>query len=286
MPQASAFRFAAARVSPDGNRIVLAAAEANAPTSHIWVYSLPTKTLSRLTFDGNNFYPAWMPGGRRVSYSALRDSSRVEKNGLYTKLADGSAPEELLLGGIRNPNALESEWAPDGNLVFRRINTNTSRDIGLMSLKGDGKPRALVNSTFDETSPAVSRDGRWLAYVSNESGVHQVYVRPYPSMAGRWQISSDGGVEPLWGPNGRELLYWNGTKLMSAEFRATSSFDVVRQTTLFEMDHVDNTNHATWDVFPKGDRFVLARSLAEGDRTFVVVNWFEELERRARPAKR
>ncbi|HEX6643271.1 MAG TPA: hypothetical protein VF037_01255, partial [Gemmatimonadales bacterium] len=134
-----------------------------------------------------------------------------------------------------------------------------------------------LTSPADEVAPAVSRDGRWMAYVSNESGRAEVYVREFPGMGGRAQVSLDGGTEPAWSRDGRELYYRKGGALYAASVRPGAGFEIASRARLFvEPDYAADLTHRYYDVTPDG-RFVMIRDLEGGARLNVTLNWFQNL---------
>ena len=138
-----------------------------------------------------------------------------------------------------------------------------------------------MQTEFNERSPMVSPDGGWLAYVSNESGRDEVYVRPLPGPGGKRQISTDGGTEPLWSLDGTELLYrGNDGNLYAVAIRTTPALSVGQRTVLFEDQHVRQSQHTNYDLNPRDGRFVMIKGSAEPTDLVVVLNWYEELRAR------
>jgi len=197
------------RLSPDGRRVAVSIAEQE---THVWLYDLSRETLTRLTFEGNtNYTPVWTPDGKRIAF----ESNREGPYNVFWQLADGSGGLERLTTSeyLQGP----SSWSPDGQLLaFHEINPATGVDIWVLRLgdpsasSGQGrKAQPFLRTPFNEASPRFSPDGRWLAYISDESGRYEIYVQPYPGPGGKWQISAEGGRGPVWNPNGRELFYRN-----------------------------------------------------------------------------
>ena len=124
-----------------------------------------------------------------------------------------------------SPNTqLPFSWARDGKLlVFQEDSPDTRLDIGVVPIEGEHRPQLLIRGPSDEGQPAMSPDGRWIAYQSNSSGRWEVYVQPFPGLGGRWQVSTQGGVSPIWGPNGRELFYRNARAVISVPVAATGN---------------------------------------------------------------
>jgi serine/threonine-protein kinase len=191
--------------------------------------------------------------------------------------------------------------SPDGTqLVFTENGSPTEQDVMLLPLEGPstglgaGKPRTepLVQTKFQETHGALSPDGRWLAYQSDESGQNEVHVRPFPTVnGGHWQVSSAGGVKPVWAPSGRELFYLDPTRaLMAVAVHATSMFTHGNPTKLFDAPYYQPVLGRVYDVSRDGQKFLMIKDAPSGDpastlpNLVVVLNWVEELKARL-PAK-
>ena len=198
--------------------------------------------------------------------------------------ADGSGGSERLStsDGVAD---LPLSFSPDGQLlVFIRVDPATQRDIWVLSMK-DRQQRSLVLGTpATEGAARISPDGRWIAYVSDESGRPEIYVQSFPGPGGKWQISTDGGIEPAWSRNGRELFYRSGDRMMAVPVTSqAASFTAGRPAVLFEGSYVASTfplAGVTYDVTPDGKRFLMLKEQATSTTHInVVVNWFEELKR-------
>jgi Tol biopolymer transport system component len=163
------------------------------------------------------------------------------------------------------------------SLIVRTVGGAGSRDIWLVP-HDSARPMPLLRSPADEVAPALSPDGRWLAYVSNESGRAEVYVRSFPGMAGRYQVSLDGGAEPAWSPRGGELFYRNGPAMMTAELRAGAAMEILRRRVLFsDPSYVVDLTHRAYDVTPDGGHFVLVKDQAGASHLTVTLNRFYHL---------
>jgi len=269
--------YIAPRLSPDGRRIAVEVDEPDAVNSDVWVYDMAQHTRTRLTFDQSGHRPIWTPDGRRVVYSR----GQFSQGDLYWIPADGTGPAEVLLV------APEDQWAgditPDGRtLLFRSGGAGPARSIHTLSLAAPRTARPFVANEFDNHSPALSPDGHWVAYASNESGRLEVYVRPFPGPGGRWQVSLDGGTEPVWARSGRELFYRNGTKLMVAAIALQPTFAVGARRTLFEGNYVNDPVYRGYDVTRDGQAFVMVRSPKPMGDFVVVLNWFDQLREKGR----
>jgi hypothetical protein len=191
-------------LSPDGKRLALIGGQGG--VSDLWIADLVRGGLTRLTFGEFTWGPLWSPDGARIVYG-----SRIQTKGNVSRIvwepADGSRAAEILIEGARNKNA--TSFTPDGKILIYDALTEDAMagDIWALPLEAPRQPRSLVAGPFIKYEGVLSPDGRWLAYVSNEGGQPSVFVRPYPTGDGRWQISTPLGGEPLWGPGGRELFY-------------------------------------------------------------------------------
>ena len=266
--------FDSPRFSPDGKRIALGVGLLF--PSDIWVYTAASRTLSRLTLGGTNMYPAWSPDGHQLLFASDGDGPMK----LFSVPADESGKAERLLAA-QDP-VWEGAWLPGGKgMVYRTSSPTTGRDVWYRSSGGDSTPRPVAITPYDERMPAVSPDGRWVAYVSAESGRDEVYVRPLPPQGGgRWQVSADGGTQPVWARTARELFYRRGRDVVAAAVTLAPTFGVGTRRALFSGNFYMGANsHATYDVAPDGNRFVM---VATGDtaRIVVVLNWLQEFRER------
>ncbi len=267
--------FGSLRLSPDGMQLAVSI-RAN-DEEQIWIKQLDQGPLSNLTFAGTlNYRPAWTPDGRAVAFV----SERGDNPDLYVRRADGSAQAELLRDEGRTVE--EVTYSPDGEwLVYRVGGQAGERDLYARRMGADSVV-ALVATGFDETSPAVSPDGRWLAYASNESGRYEVYVRPFPNTNdGKLQVSTDGGNQPVWAHSGRELFYKGSVNLMVVEVLAEATFVTGERRVLFSArGYRSGDVHQQYDVTPDDQRFVMIRIVGEQKATdlIVVENFFEELK--------
>ena len=262
------------RLAPDGRRI---AVEVSGQT---WIYDTARDALTRLTFTGTqNDGPAWSPDGTRI---AVRSNREGAPGGLFWQMADGSGGDERLSTPERVADLAQS-FSPDGQFIaFTRPDPKMQRDIWMLSVK-DHTRSVFLATPATEGAGRFSPDGRWLAYVSDESGRPEIYVQPFPGPGGKWQISTDGGTEPAWNPNGRELFYRTGDSMMAVPVTTQPSFSAGRPTVLFRGAYLASTfplTGTTYDVTRDGQRFVMIKDQATSlTQINVVVNWFEELKR-------
>jgi serine/threonine-protein kinase len=250
------------RLSPDGNRLAVAADRIRGGAgSDLWTFDFAREALALITSNGS--FPTWTPDGQRLAFSAP---------GLLWKASDGSGPEDVLLD-----NGLPLSWSPDGRtLSMVRVNSATQQDIWMLPVDALRKPQTpypFLQSRFAEGGQVFSPDGRFVAYVSAESGRNQVYVRPFRDTGGRWQVSSDGGNEVTWPRKGRELFYRNGRAILAVDVTTTPNFAAGKPRRLFEGPYVAST--ALWsnyDVAPDGQRFLMIKPVRPSETRPQVIN--------------
>jgi Tol biopolymer transport system component len=254
--------------------------------TQVWQYDLSRETLTRFTFGGGaNQNSSWTPDGKRIAFQSSRDG---EPN-IFWQMADGSGGLEKLISS-EHTDAPHS-WSPDGQLLaFIEVSPTTGIDIMVLRLS-DHKVQPFLQTPFNEGAPRFSPDGRWLAYISDESGRIEIYVQPYPGPGGKWQISTDGGTEPVWNRNGRELFYRNGDKMMAVDIATQPNFSAGTPRMLFQGQYTPTpTTSPNYDVSPDGQRFLMLKpveSQTSGPTQInVVLNWFEELKQKVPTGKK
>ena len=270
------------RVSADGRRLAVAIRDSD---NDIWILDLQRGSRSKVTKEtGGEMAPVWTPDGTELMFAYEGTPNFT----IARTAADGSGDLEPLQGlGEHQVDAVPSSLARDGEILAYAVVEIESQDIWTVGLDGESEPKPFLATESGEEVPAFSPDGRWIAYQSNESGRFEVYVLPYPEQGPRITVSTEGGVEPVWSPDGRELFYrpLDENGLMSAKVVATESqlFDVPKR--LFD-GHYDRHRFSTpslrnYDVMPDGEHFIMIRPAdTSRPRMHVVLNWFEELQQR------
>lgn len=282
--RAPAQTYASPAISPNGTSIAVSIEAGSPDYWDVWVYDLARGTLNRLTYGFTNISPAWTKDGKRVAFRTLGEP---EKNGIFWVVADGSGPPQQLL--TTQTPAVPGSWLPDsGGLVFYDVGQH-GPEIHVFAMTRGGAPSGADSTVIENASaPQLSPDGHWIAYNSAESGTTQVYVRSFPSLAGKWQISTDGGGFPRWAHSGRELFYVIGNKMMAVGVETKGTFRAGVPKMLFEGSYAGSPVGfaPSWgyDISPDDKRFLMVKtdSASTADLQIQFVgNWFEELRRRA-----
>ena len=272
------------RYSPDGTRIAFA--HSGTITAEVSVYDVPGKTLSRLT-TGSGRSPEWYADGKRILFSRPTTNSA----GLLWQLADGSAlPEALqpkLPSGVGVP--FDPVLSPDQTtIVFAAMAGSQRGNIYYFRPGLDDVVRPWVATRFDDFSPRFSPDGKWIAYVSDESGNFEVFVRPFPGPGPRVQVSSGSGTEPVWSRDGRRIYYRSGEKVIEADVNAGAAFSLGARRPAFSLTNYlpDNSSGSSYDVSPDGQRILFAQPTGSEAKLVVIQNWFTEVRRKLGEARR
>jgi serine/threonine-protein kinase len=270
--------YAWPRVSPDGRR--LAVTRRSSTRSDIWLYDLPSGPLVRLTTVGTtNDRAEWLADSKTIIYR----SNRGGLNALWSQPVDGSGDATLFFG-VKDAKIDEGVVSPDGRyLLFQRDVTGRG-ELWYKALTGDTASRRVGAGAFGETGGRFSPDSKWVVYVSGEFGVGQVYVRPFPALGARYQISqTGGGAMPLWSPDGKRIFYRADRHIVAATIGSTQPFSITGRTDVLsenEFNFITNGIHADYDVLKDGHTF-LAFQTDDDDTHFVVVqNWVRELHAR------
>jgi eukaryotic-like serine/threonine-protein kinase len=271
--------YAEIALAPGQGRVAVAREEMNANNYDIWVREFERGVMTRLTFNAaQEHLPLWSPDGKQVVFASNRDGAVVQ---IYRKDASGTGMEERLTDGPTNKFPLD--WSKDGKyLLYREDNPSRGRDLMALPLEGVRKPVTVVSTTSQESTGAISPDGRWVAYASNDSGAYQLYVQAFPNAggpAGRWQVSNGGAYDVRWRGDGKELYYQtldNSKKMMAVAIQ-TGPEGVRAETprVLFSADY-PNGFFRTFDVTPNGKRFLLILDSSQETATqqlTVITNW-------------
>jgi serine/threonine protein kinase/Tol biopolymer transport system component len=273
------------RLSPDGRRAAVRTTKRG--ELQIEILDIARGSLTPLTHGGTELFPVWAPDGERLAYVSMRAGSSE----LLWTPADGSGPPERL--ATSESLLIPCSWSPDGRELLLVEERQRDADTDVLALQFDGttrEPRRLPHSLFAESHPALSPDGRWLAYVSSESGEQEVYLRPYPGPGARTRVSIQGGNSPTWAASGRELFFQapserpDVSRMMAVAVTTSPSLAVGRPGRLFEGRFGKASPCGDYAVTRDGRRFLMVQTLdgpsRPATRIEVVLNWVEELKRR------
>jgi serine/threonine protein kinase/Tol biopolymer transport system component len=266
------------RLSPDGQKIAVASRRERSRVTDVWVYDVERGAPTRTTFDGGGF-PIWSPDSKRLAMGTLKVIN-----------ADGSGNGDRVAAGGKMQ--IPSSWASEANaLVYLEETPSAVNGIWVVPMHGERKPHLFIESRFQLWHPDLSPDGKWMAYVSNESGTYEVYIQPYPGPGEKTRISTSGGFDPIWNANGRELLYRSFTAdgqqlFLSAAVSSLAPFRTDPPKLMFQakaLEYDTSAPERSWDVSADGKRFLLVKVGPLTDKPVstmhIVLNWAEELTR-------
>jgi Tol biopolymer transport system component len=266
-------------LSPDEKRIAVSMREGSKSDTDVWLFDSGRVVWSRFTFDpSNDRAPLWSPDGARILYAS---ASRGLLD-LYEKPAGGSGEGRLVLA--TSADKFPSDWSRDGRfIVYHTFGGNGAWDLWVSPV-GGGKPFPFLETRFTEIQGTISPDGRWMAYASDESGRFETYVTEFPQKRGRWQISTNGGMQPSWRADGRELFYVGPDQtFMSVEVSGSADLQAAPPVALFKANFPPSVP-AYWRYYvpsADGQRFLVAALLAEAGASpiNVVLNWSASLKK-------
>jgi Tol biopolymer transport system component len=264
------------RLSPDGRRVATDQTDPDGRQADIWIHELVRGTMTRLTFDlSGPQAPVWSPDGKQILFS----STRALGFQIYLKNADGSGSEQEVaeLGTITgNP----WDWSRDGKYVlFRKVN-----ELWYLSWP-ERVAKPLLQAKWTVGSAQISPDARWMAYASNETGNMEIYVSPFLSGNGKWQVSSAGGQEPRWRQDGKELYYVSQDgKMMAVPVKLSTSFEAGSPVALFQTHRrqpISSQDVFSYDVSADGQKFLIITKMDEANTAplSIILNWASEMEK-------
>jgi Tol biopolymer transport system component len=259
-------------ISPDGLRLAVQRIVPDA--NDIWTIDLARGVPSRFTFSPDvDDDPVWSPDGKAIAFSSVREAIP----GIDQKLVSGTGNAELLFTNDRSIHP--TSWSPDGrSLLFEQTDAVSASDLWVLSMQGDVKPQAYLATPFSESDGHFSRDGKWVAYTSDESGRPEVYVQRFPDARDKVQISTRGGVSPRWGADGHELYFLSiDRQLMTVQIKLTNQLQVGPPTRLFDAPVGLGENR--YAPSPDGKHFLLSVPVSESNaaQIVVVLNWAGQL---------
>ena len=273
------------RISPDGQRLAI---EVEGSRHDVHVYDFASGVLTNITTDGVSHWPIWSPDGRRIGYR----SGPMGRFQLWQVPADRSGPAQRVATPAISASA--ESYHPEGRAIaYTETASGKPVKVTVVSLDGDATPQPLEDTKFAQGSPKFSPDGRWLAYCSNESGRPQVYAKAFPGPGPKVQVSNEGGTDPVWRRDGRELFYRNGDSMMVAGISNAATFAAGRPEELWRGHYshgmssscgTPGLTSSNYDVTPDGRRFLMIRDddldTSSASSIVVVLGWAQELSRR------
>jgi len=266
-------RYTSPRLSPDGDRIAFGIRETGG-TNDVWVYTSSSATLTRLTSDGRSTSQSWTPDGRRIAWLFTNDRRRQ----IRWQSWDGGGAAETLVGPENDfRGAAFSSRVP----IFASAN---AKGLWITEAERPSESRLVVNlPRREQLQPEISPDGRWLAYRSAESGRNEVYVTSVTN-GGRHQVSTNGGSEPAWSPDGRALFYRAGGRFIAVAISTQPTFVVRRRDTLFRDLYLQGVERTNYDITGDGRQLLLVGRGEHQQRAVLVFGWLDELRERMRQA--
>jgi Tol biopolymer transport system component len=267
------------RLSPDGKKLALLISDPRTSSGDLWIHDLARDTSTRFAFGSTDESdPVWSPDGRRMAYFSCCE----HKSTLYIKgIGDTGKGDVPLAPGFHGA----ADWSPDGRfIIFTQNPPETNRDLWILPVEGDDrKPFPLLQTPFQEVFARFSPDGRWVAFVSNETGRDEVYVTRFDQPGEKWRISTGGGTDPCWRRDGKELFFLATDKsvMTVAVEPGGAGFEAGAPMRLFRNDSLANDNVHNFDVTADGQRFIAISSAAQTQNApfRVVVNWTADHKR-------
>jgi Tol biopolymer transport system component len=266
--------YSSVALSPDGKRVAVSITTGSPQNRDIWMIDVDRRVLSRLTFDpGDDNGSIWSPDGSQIVFNSMRAGVTA----LRTVTAGGTGGDDVVYQAARPVPHFPTDWSRDGRHIAFVEGAPPTTDIWVLPMFGDRKPIAFANTAFTEDGPSFSPDGRWLAYSSNESGALQVYVQPFPPTGRKYLVSRDGGAQPLWRSDGRELYFLAADGTINAVAATTGTqFESGIPARLFESPLATNfSGRRQYAVTGDGQRFLFISPppTAESTPITVVTNW-------------
>jgi Tol biopolymer transport system component/predicted Ser/Thr protein kinase len=261
-------------ISPDGKTVALDRADPQTGHYDLWLHDLAQGTASRFTFSAQtNQYPVWSPDGTHIAFLSSRDGGVPN---LYQKATSGASQDEALDKSTRTKQP--EDWSRDGRYIIEQVNDpKTKVDTWVLPLFGDRKPFPYLQTEFSEQAAKLSPNGQWLAYAADETKRFEIYVQSFPTPGGKWQVSTNGGILPIWSRDGKELFFIGADgKLMAVDVKGSAKFEAGVPKPLFDV----RLGGSQFDVSKDG-RFlipVLTEQVVNAPMT-VVVNWTAELKK-------
>ncbi len=268
------------RISPSGNDIALVIQSGK--DFDIWVYDIPRGTLSRLTFGGLNRTPTWSPDGTKIAYFTIQNG----KSAIMVKHSDGSGEAQELAVGLGRTYI--HSWSKDGSFLIVDKLLAAQGDVVVVPLAPGKQPWTFLGTKYDEWMGALSPDGKWIAYCSNESERYQIYIQTFPGGGGKWQVTSEESYEPHWSPDGKTLYYYTPGRLMAVDIQTIPTLVIGKPRAIAAYPNFPIDSGVSYDLSPDGKSIITTTAKEDDDllhQVHVVLNWTDEIRQRTPPAR-
>jgi eukaryotic-like serine/threonine-protein kinase len=269
-------------LSGDGARVALIRGDPKTRANGVWAFEVVRGTATRLTFDQAPVAsPIWSPDGREIVFAA----NRVGTFELIRRLSSGAGKEEALLKA--EVSLFPNDWSRDGRfLLYESAGPKAQSDLWVLPMRGPGKPFPYLVAEGTQSHGQFSPDGRWVAYTSNESGRQEIYVQAFPATGGKWQISTDGGDQPSWRGDGKEIFFVNPKlQIMAVDVKPGDAPEIGSPSSLFPIHTLSSVSlhgsRSSYVASPDGQRFLVVTSVESNVSPItVVLNWTAALPKR------
>jgi serine/threonine-protein kinase len=273
--------YSSPRISPDGKKLAVTIGRLYGTDNDIWIYDLPTGVFRRLTFGQSMWDPVWSSDSRKLYFS----SGLPEKRGIMEKSIDGSSAEQLVLAAEEPIYPISI--SPEGRqLILNRQSGPSQADILVLNLNDNQKVSPLFKTDLFEFCGEISSNGNYFAYTTNETKRFEIFINSYPDLNGKWQASTEGGTQPTWSGDGKELFYYTTQgKMMGAAIQTEPVFSIGKSRELFDITQMFFPNRpvANYDVTPDGQKFIMVRNASFNPNITafnIIINFGSELENR------
>lgn len=281
--------YLSVKISPDGKKVALSILDGK--NEDIWIRDIDSGNMTKLTFNGASSFPLWTANGDRIIFASAYGS---DKYNIFWKVADATEIPDPLCSS-EDKHIIPSSLSPKGDqllMIYAPLKNPVLLNMASFSVIGGKELEYPFQDKGFVSQPKISPDGRWLAYLSIDSGQLEVFVSPFPAVnAGKWKISRGGGNSPLWSPDGRKLFYRNGNKVIEVQVESDTTFHNGKPETIFEGNYYLSPYvpfcTGSWDIHPDDERFLMIKPTGTTDeqskndstpKINIILNWPEELK--------
>ena len=257
------------RLSPDGKRLAVFTPDSTAAHADLWLHDFTAGVRTRFTFDDYwNHDPIWSPDGTLIAFASIRKGH----NDIYVKRSDGTGTEDLLYQS--DDQKYTVDWSRDGRfLLYVQAGTPGQSKLWALPMQGAKQPITLIGGAFDINFSVFSPDTHWIAYQSNETGINQVYVTSFPDARGKWQVSADGGLEPKWRGDGKEIFFVSGDRIMSTDVNVEGGSIRFSSPKVLLASAQASPVSGRYDVSADGKLFAIAQPAEDNPALRLIIRW-------------